>query len=96
MNQGAKVTFVNLTPDGHTISILRESDLPTTFDQTFMCGAPGGPCFQFFAGHFPLGPDTPPDQIVFVLMLGLLGLMLPEIRFLRHLRVSRHQGLPPK
>jgi len=58
------------TTEPHTITIVDESDLPATVDEVFGCQAPGEPCGDALAGHFP-APPAPP---VFVLNVGAPGL----------------------
>jgi plastocyanin len=48
------------TTEPHTVTIVAESDLPTTVDEVFGCQAPGEPCGDALAAHF--GP--PPNQVV--------------------------------
>ncbi len=67
VNHGSVVTFVNIvTNDMHTISIVNESDLPTSIGQVFMCGAPGTVCAAIFAAHIPkgFGPNGQPNPPV--------------------------------
>lgn len=55
------------TTEPHTVTIVDESDLPTTVDEVFGCQAPGEPCGEALAAHF--GP--PLDPVVDVGAAGL-------------------------
>ncbi len=75
INHGGALTFVNIvTNDTHTISIVNQSDLPTSISQVFMCGAPGTVCAAIFAAHIPngFGPNGQPNPpvIPFVSVAG--------------------------
>ncbi len=74
INHGGTVTFENLvTMEPHTISIVKESDLPTTVGQIFACFGPGTICGAILATHIPNGfnmmtmqPNPPIIQFVSV------------------------------
>lgn len=64
------------TTEPHTVTVVDESDLPTTVDEVFGCQAPGEPCGDALAAHFgpPLNPvvnagapglDAPGDSLLF-------------------------------
>jgi len=48
---GDTVTWANRTGEAHTITVVAAADVPTTVDEVFGCGAPGGPCAAALAGH---------------------------------------------
>jgi plastocyanin len=48
----------DLTEEEHTLTIVAQEDLPTTFDEVFACQEEGGPCEAGF-GHFPEGSAEP-------------------------------------
>lgn len=58
------------TTEPHTITVVDESDQPATVDEVFGCQAPGQPCGNALAAHFP-APPAPP---VFVVNVGAQGL----------------------
>jgi hypothetical protein len=68
---GAKLLLrhADQTKEAHTLTIVAQEDLPTTFDEVFACGEPGGPC-QAASGHSPEGSEEP----VSVLDVGGPGL----------------------
>jgi plastocyanin len=67
---GATVTWDNSwngasADEPHTVTIVPQSQLPTSIDQVFQCGAPGTPCGNALAAHFPapVGGVCPPGSI---------------------------------
>jgi plastocyanin len=68
VKSGDTVTWQNMIaePEPHTISIVNAKDLPDTIGQVFNCGAPGTPCAEILACHFPQGfaMGGPPPVIV--------------------------------
>lgn len=73
VKSGDTVTWVDVgdTPAPHTMTIVDSADLPDTFEEVFACTAPGAPCGNALAGHFPGGPP------VLVLNAGAAGLDAP-------------------
>ena len=73
VKSGDTVTWVDAddTPAPHTVTIVDSADLPATFEEVFACTAPGAPCGDALAGHFPGGPP------VLVLDVGAAGLDTP-------------------
>lgn len=71
---GATITWDN-TANGasadepHTVTIVRRDQLPTSIDQVFGCGAPGTPCGDALAAHFPA-----PGVFVPTVNVGAAGL----------------------
>jgi plastocyanin len=53
VRSGDPITFTNTTGDPHTISVVKEGDLPTTIGQVFECGAPGTICDTIFQNLVP-------------------------------------------
>jgi len=76
VKSGDLVTWVNAgsTPAPHTITLVDSADLPATFFEVFGCQAPGAPCGNALAGHFPGGPGGTP---MLVLDVGAAGLNTP-------------------
>jgi plastocyanin len=58
VESGDTVTWANATDEPHTITIVDAADVPTSIDEVFACGAPGGPCFPALAGHGSTNPPT--------------------------------------
>jgi plastocyanin len=60
VTSGETITFVHddKTQDPHTLTIVNESDVPSTIDDVFNCGEPGTVCDQVFE-QFPQGPPDP-------------------------------------
>lgn len=55
VSQGQTVTWVDedrAAEEPHTVTIVDQSDLPTTIEEVFECGAPGEPCGDALAAHF--------------------------------------------
>ncbi|MFL5805421.1 MAG: hypothetical protein ACJ8CR_27255 [Roseiflexaceae bacterium] len=70
VRSGDTITWVDADdePDEpHTITIVEQSALPTSFATIDACYAPAAPCSTALMGHFPLAEQTPPDQVVQVL-----------------------------
>lgn len=51
---GGTITFENTVNDIHTVSVVNQSDLPTSIDQVFNCSI----CNVILAGHFGTNPPT--------------------------------------
>ncbi len=68
VRRGDMVTWQNTitSPEPHTISIVKASDLPTNINQVFNCGAPGTVCAAILACHFPkgFGPGGGPPPVI--------------------------------
>jgi plastocyanin len=68
VKSGDVVTWQNTitSPEPHTISIVKGSDLPTNVGQVFNCGAPGTACFTILMCHFPAGfaPGGGPPPVI--------------------------------
>lgn len=64
IQSGGTVTLTNTTPEGHSLSLVKKSDLPRTLNQIFMCRV----CGPLFLAHGinPNGPPThgPPPHLV--------------------------------
>lgn len=88
---GASVTWDNeangaSADEPHTVTIVTKSQLPTSIDQVFGCGAPGTPCGDALAAHFPApvggvcplgsnpGPPGGPPCLVVTVNVGAAGL----------------------
>jgi plastocyanin len=77
VSQGQTVTWVDrdVADEPHTVTIVDQSDLPTTVEEVFECGAPGEPCGDALAALFggntqvvdvgAPGLDTPGDSLLF-------------------------------
>jgi plastocyanin len=55
---GDTVTWSNETEEPHTVTVVEGSDVPTTIDEVFSCGAPGTPCFDAIVAHTATDPPT--------------------------------------
>jgi hypothetical protein len=59
-DSGAKLVLrhADQTTEPHTLTLVAQEDLPTTYDEVFACGEPDGPC-EAASGHFPEGAAEP-------------------------------------
>jgi plastocyanin len=67
IDSGGKLTWINKTNDGHTVTIVNEAALPTTVDSALKCvpflpGGGAGICGETFAKHFP--PNATPVPVI--------------------------------
>ncbi len=74
---GGVVTWDNTATGGsadepHTVTLVTQDQLPAAFDEIFECMAPGEPCGNALAAHFPA-----PDVVVPVVNVGAAGLDMP-------------------
>ena len=76
--EGQEITWVDedrVADEPHTATIVDESDLPTTLEEVFECGAPDEPCGEALEAHFSgntqvvdvgdPGLDSPGDSLLF-------------------------------
>jgi hypothetical protein len=71
IRSGGTLTLKNRTPEPHTFSIVKKSDVPKSTNKILDCGSPGTICDTIFTGHKPDADGNPTQPVVEVGAAGI-------------------------